>query len=658
MERPYIQYSIDDLEVAYEAAAKASDKSTLSRIHFELSFRKTPRARELAKIVSGDLSKSTPSEPIPVTPPAKPAAPHMVRKRLGRETIGFSPTPEQGDALDKFLTGDSLKVNAYAGTGKTSTLQLLASNTRRIGQYIAFNRSIVADAKGKFPDTVNCSTIHSLAFRSTHSKYKRDISKLTGKISSTQLAELLHLKKWRIDQKHTLEPVSQAFLILSTTKRFMQSEATEPDASHVPLHGSLIAAPESTKEAVRDFCLRGANYVWNLMLDEDDPLPLGHDGYLKLWALSDAKVPADFIMLDEAQDTNPVVLGVLKQQSAQMIYVGDKYQQIYEWRGAINAMENIQSANSSYLTTSFRFGPTIAEAATKVLSLLGEHRPIRGNPKISSFIGAGSARTVLARTNASTLAEVIACLDRSLKPHLVGDVNELVDMLKGVQDLKNGKPSLTVPDFFGFSSWAEVVEFSKTPEGEHLLTFVNLVESKGERQLLWALKRIVAEENADLIISTAHKAKGREWDEVRLNGDFIKSLTGDSRKPSLDPAELRLFYVAMTRGRKFIDIPAPVLQLLEIQPTQAPYVQGRVPELRQIWAESATPNNPDVVPEIATPSQPEWRPPRDYSPPSDRPPRTSRSPFKLDQSYRNQNENPPPEAREKRGFWSWLKKLV
>lgn len=62
------------------------------------------------------------------------------------------------------------------------------------------------------------------------------------------------------------------------------------------------------------------------MQSPDDPLPLGHDGYLKLWALSDPVILADYILMDEAQDTNPVVLGVLQRQPAQMIYVGDKHQ--------------------------------------------------------------------------------------------------------------------------------------------------------------------------------------------------------------------------------------------------------------------------------------------------------------------------------------------
>lgn len=50
-----------------------------------------------------------------------------------------------------------------------------------------------------------------------------------------------------------------------------------------------------------------------------------------------------------------------------------------------------------------------------------------------------------------------------------------MEMLRGVQDLKNNEPS-AIPDFFGFTNWQEVVELAKGPEGAHLLTFVDLVK--------------------------------------------------------------------------------------------------------------------------------------------------------------------------------------
>ena len=49
-----------------------------------------------------------------------------------------------------------------------------------------------------------------------------------------------------------------------------------------------------------------------------------------------------------------------------MIYVGDAHQQIYAWRGAVNAMQQMPLPESR-LTTSFRFGDAIADVANNLL---------------------------------------------------------------------------------------------------------------------------------------------------------------------------------------------------------------------------------------------------------------------------------------------------
>ncbi|MFM0632711.1 UvrD-helicase domain-containing protein [Paraburkholderia xenovorans] len=85
---------------------------------------------------------------------------------------------------------------------------------------------------------------------------------------------------------------------------------------------------------------------------------------MKVWAQADPRIESDFILFDEAQDSDGVMLWVLNRQShAQTIYVGDPYQQIYKWRGAVNAMAQIEAPEHA-LTESFRFGPVIATPAS------------------------------------------------------------------------------------------------------------------------------------------------------------------------------------------------------------------------------------------------------------------------------------------------------
>ena len=561
-ERPFISHSIDQLEGHYDNALSERNLRLLKTILNELTHRKTPRAKELKKTIENYfVNKITDNDEIAIKSKNQHSNVFFRSGPSNVKKITYKPTKEQEEAITAFITGGSLKINAYAGTGKTFTLEMLANVTSKKGQYIAFNRDIVNDAKRKFPKTVNCSTTHGLAFKTISPAYRHVSNKMTGKINANKVAELLNFNKdWIVDKSHKLKPLSQGSLILRTLQRYTQSADSEIVSKHVPRHGSLVSAHESTIKAVEEFAVCGASNLWKRMQDPNDPVPLGHDGYLKLWSLSNPIIAADFILLDEAQDTSPVVLEVLRNQPAQMIYVGDRYQQIYEWRGAVNAMEEIETQFSSLLTQSFRFGGAIANIATKVLNALGESVPIVGNRDIKSRICTTQPDTVLARTNAYTITAVIDCLDQNIKPHLVGGKNELIDMINGVQDLKNGKPS-TVPDFFGFQTWDEVVSFEKNGEGEHLLTFVNLIESRGERQLMWALNHTSDEEDSDISISTAHKAKGREWAKVRLMDDFLTSKI--KKKNDIDFSELRLLYVAITRAREEIEIPFNLMAMID-----------------------------------------------------------------------------------------------
>ena len=72
-------------------------------------------------------------------------------------------TEEQVQAVEAFRRGGDLKVIAYAGAGKTSTLAAMASSSVSRGIYIAFNRAIAREAL--MPANIESRTAHSLAYR-------------------------------------------------------------------------------------------------------------------------------------------------------------------------------------------------------------------------------------------------------------------------------------------------------------------------------------------------------------------------------------------------------------------------------------------------------------------------------------------------------------
>ena len=474
------------------------------------------------------------------------------------------PTDEQTQAVEKFQTARLLKIAAFAGTGKTSTLILMAQSRKSKGLYLAFNKAIATEAQERFPPTVNCRTTHSLAYRAVLPSYGSS-DKLTGSISAPKLADLARFPT-RSFGNLSLNGVQQAHLVLSTITRFCQSMDRDIAEDHVPLEGRLMAAGTATIAEVRGWSVAKAKGVWRRMTARSHTLPMGHDGYLKLWALSDPKLNVEYVLLDEAQDTNQVVLGVLQQLSCQIVYVGDRHQQIYEWRGAVNAMEKVTGCDATSLTQSFRFGEPIARAASLVLGALGETQRLKGNPQVKSTIMDATAptRAVLARTNSGVVIELLNAMRSRRNPCVVGGTGELSRLLNDVRELKEGKPVVSA-EFFGFTSWPDVVDFSESEEGKSIKTFVQLVEQHGVNKLWPAVTSVQKDEStADVVLSTAHKAKGREWDSVRLAGDFVSTRT--DVKPADHDAVCRLFYVAMTRAKRLLAVDPEQLTHFTIEP--------------------------------------------------------------------------------------------
>ncbi|MCY1208324.1 hypothetical protein D9M68_139770 [compost metagenome] len=89
------------------------------------------------------------------------------------------PTEEQAAVVDAVKAGGPLKVKAYAGAGKTSTLRLAAeARGRARGLYLGFNKDITTEAAQKFPHNTRCRTVHSLAFSATPPEITRKLKNL------------------------------------------------------------------------------------------------------------------------------------------------------------------------------------------------------------------------------------------------------------------------------------------------------------------------------------------------------------------------------------------------------------------------------------------------------------------------------------------------
>jgi superfamily I DNA/RNA helicase len=468
-----------------------------------------------------------------------------------------TPTGEQQAAIDAFRTGEPLVLEAGAGTGKTTTLRMMAAaRPAAQGVYVAYNRAIADDARASFPSNVRCATAHSFAFRDVGRRFKHRLN--GARQTAAQAADILGVKEaLEIAPKRFLRRSEVARLALDTVAAFCNSADREPDTQHVP----FVNGAEHVDELKR-VTVELARQAWADLSSLDGRLRFTHDCYLKLWALSGPRLACDFLLLDEAQDANPVIADVVLRQDAQLVAVGDQCQAIYGWRGAVDAMRDWPARLRLPLAQSFRFGDAIAMEANRWLSRLDAPLRLRGLGSVPSVVApVERADAVLCRTNAGAIGEALQAMGAGERPAIVGGTGEMRRLARAAADLKAGRRT-DHRDLCAFESWADVQDHvQEDAAASDLRVLVSLVDSYGVGTILRVADQAVDERDADVVISTAHKAKGREWPSVRIGSDFRAVRDGEAPERS----ELMLAYVAVTRARLQLDCGS----LQAVEPRQA-----------------------------------------------------------------------------------------
>lgn len=475
----------------------------------------------------------------------------------------FKPTDEQISAIEMSLTNQSFKIGAFAGTGKTSTLTLIGGAlNRKQCLYLAFNKAIADASQSKFANNVKCRTFHSLAFRATPRH-------ITGKISGERLmprdlARMMSMRNWEVkNSKEKLDVCTtydQAMILYRSLECFCRSNSAQISSRHVAASlPSWIKADEAA-ELIQHLTPKVQD-LWDMSIGKSSQFRISHDVYLKHWALSKPIIDADAILFDEAQDADPIMLSIIRNQSSQCIYTGDKHQSIYQWRGAKNAMQSLELPEIK-LTQSFRFGSAVADVANIILSkTLGEQVKIKGNPAIKSTICSNFSPTAyIVRTNACALELATELIKKGVNPNILIDTQVVHTQVTEIQELMSGKVTDNRKScMYGFHSWSEVENFVEHNPSTDIAPIVKLV-SKNEPSVIISvidrIKKIQLDKNhqSDTTITTAHKSKGLEFERAYVHNDFLWNEDDKPNTPLLEDSEARLLYVACTRAIEKLDI--------------------------------------------------------------------------------------------------------
>ena len=497
------------------------------------------------------------------------------------------PTAEQLEVADRFGMGDSLKINAYAGTGKTTTLEYVSKRTNRRGLYLAFNRVIAKEARQRFGSSTDCMTIHALARRSLPDSLKERVcndNAVPRRILEDHLVRHCGVRR--------SEAGAYGTAVLRLLSTFYRTTDEHPKIATVAgIDDTNLAGLEpNTLRRATESC-------WASMVSPKGQLPLTHGAYLKRFLLFGQIDGYDYVVVDEAQDLGPVTIRIVRKADLQTVWVGDKYQSIYEFNGAENALDTIDGLQTLYLTQCFRVGIERAELVSRLLFQMGATAPITGNPKVRTVVGKRHQPVRIARTNMTLLAKLLK-LSRSKKVFVLSGANKLERLLADTESLMQGK-KVRSGMLSGFGDWEQVKARAEHRFGYPYQEYVRTIEEIGcanARRIL--ANTVPAERGADIVLTTTHGVKGREYDAVSIYDDFRgKNLEG--RFGTWMPMGVtRLLYVAVTRAKETLflektlrdrfdlgDVEAVLVESLSNVKLSEPVPDQEVEETRPLWNE-------------------------------------------------------------------------
>ncbi|NWT61569.1 FBH1 helicase, partial [Erythrocercus mccallii] len=176
-------------------------------------------------------------------------------------------THEQQRILNhKIEPGQTVKIMALAGTGKTSTLVKYAEKFSELKfLYLAFNKAVAQKGKKVFPRNVTCKTFHSLAFGSVGRYYKEKGKLNFSKLSVYSISFLL--------QSRGGQPLFiRGKTVSQTLENFFSSSDEEICEEHTPLwFKNTQRQMEPMSPGEKEINVKEAREIWHNMkkLDGD-----------------------------------------------------------------------------------------------------------------------------------------------------------------------------------------------------------------------------------------------------------------------------------------------------------------------------------------------------------------------------------------------------
>lgn len=512
----------------------------------------------------------------------------------------FTPSPAQSAYFTwiKDGTGNAI-VEAVAGSGKTTTL--LKGLPFMVGKvaYFAFNTSIASEIEEKLKAELNvrpgekpraiAKTIHSYAF--THLRWAFP-------------NERLELVKGNYDKTYKL---LDEWLLVNPGKETWLKDAKTGIAKIVSMAkqrgiGALQSASE--RHVWTEMCERfelADNLPEHILFDEVlnlaqntllksnvrlDIIDFDDMIYLPLVKKIRFNWRFDWVLIDEAQDTNPTrraIITLAIKPGGRLVAVGDPRQAIYGFTGADNdALDQIaQQFNCTRLplTVSYRCPRAVVQHARNWVAHIEPHASAPEGSVTSADYDAAIKSVqlkdaMLCRYNKPLVQTCFKLIRNGKAAKILGrDIGEglvaftkkwkvvKLDALRGKLEAFLSKETLKAQAKTPVDE-ARIDRLTDQVETLYVLIEKCLADGQDKVEDLVTLIRSMFEENLEgknvVTLSSVHKSKGMEWHNVYILGREEFMPCPYAKQPWQQEQEDNLIYVAITRAKmNLIEVAMP-----------------------------------------------------------------------------------------------------
>lgn len=474
-------------------------------------------------------------------------------------------TSEQAFAIGSFNTIINLHpaarpnvlVRARAGAAKTTMLCLIASMLPRPQAFhdgpvfLAFNKAIASELESRLPSSCRASTFHSLGYSILRTRFR---SKTNTEKYRAIFEEVIG------DCEYELRLAAMRVVDRARNAALTPEEA---GASFEDLAGELDLLPEDLPS---DF--NGDTLSRILHKGMSNPYEVDFTDMLWLPVVLGLKSkPANFILVDESQDTNKVQIGLLRlfgSDETCYVFVGDDRQAIYGFRGAFtDALHRITSEfaiepeNVIPLSTTFRCPQAVvAEAQLLVPDIQAKIGAPFGKVLTSylPFLDFPRDSLIVCRNN-RPLARTAMQLLKARQPFHV--LSDFFPRLKKFVEARAKHSDSTAKLQNALLLWQDE-QIAKLPEHRHeailerTSTLIAIIDELGEgatvKQVVSCLNDI-CNSMGGVKLATIHKSKGLEAEHVFfLCPELVPSKYATT--PEAYTQEMNLKYVAITRAKQ------------------------------------------------------------------------------------------------------------